>query len=207
MLALGLIETKGLIGAIEAADAMLKAANVKLVSKEKSTATLVTVKIVGDVAAVKSAVDAGAAAASRVGQLVSTHVIPRPSEEIEQLITQNDRIIVISRKKDVKPVKSEEANLFSQEEKPEEKVSKDEIINAAAVNESDEINIEDDIDPEEIDSAQITHEDIPSYEELEKLNVHELRHLARNFDKFPIKGRDISRANRQVLLEYFKLIQ
>ena len=69
LLALGLIETKGLIGAIEAADAMLKAANVKLINKEKITAALVTIEIVGEVAAVKSAVDAGAAAAQRVGNL------------------------------------------------------------------------------------------------------------------------------------------
>ena len=82
--ALGLIETKGLIGAIEAADAMVKAANVKLVGKEKITAGLVTVKIVGEVAAVKSAVDAGAAAAQRVGQLVSAHVIPRPDDQIRR---------------------------------------------------------------------------------------------------------------------------
>src|SRR4030042_3937907 len=86
LLALGLIETKGLIGAIEAADAMVKAANVKLVSKEKISAALVTVKIVGEVAAVKSAVDAGAAAAQRVGQLISAHVIPRPDDQLEGFI-------------------------------------------------------------------------------------------------------------------------
>lgn len=87
LLALGLIETKGLIGAIEAADAMVKAANVKLVSKEKITAALVTIKVVGEVAAVKAAVDAGAAAAQRVGQLVAAHVIPRPDDQIECLIS------------------------------------------------------------------------------------------------------------------------
>ena len=87
LLALGLIETQGLVGAIEAADVMVKSANVKLVSKEKITAGLVTIKIVGEVAAVKSAVDAGAAAAQRVGQLVSAHVIPRPDDQISELIT------------------------------------------------------------------------------------------------------------------------
>jgi microcompartment protein CcmL/EutN len=81
-IALGLIETKGLIGAIEAADAMLKSANVKLVSKEKISAGLVTIKIIGDVASVKSAVDAGAAAAQRVSQLISAHVIPHPDDQI-----------------------------------------------------------------------------------------------------------------------------
>ncbi|MFH0735962.1 MAG: BMC domain-containing protein [bacterium] len=85
-LALGLIETVGLVGAIEAADAMLKAANVKLVSKEKITAAMVTIEIVGEVAAVRAAVDAGAAAAKRVGQLLTAHVIPRPDDQLEPFI-------------------------------------------------------------------------------------------------------------------------
>lgn len=80
--ALGLIETRGLVGALEAADAGLKAADVRLLGTERADAGLVTVKFAGDVAAVKSAVDAGAAAAERVGQLVSVHVIPRPSAGI-----------------------------------------------------------------------------------------------------------------------------
>lgn len=86
-LALGLIETKGLIGAIEAADAMLKAANVTLTRKEKITAAMVTVEVMGEVAAVRAAVDAGAAAAQRVGQLISVHVIPRPDDQLEPFIT------------------------------------------------------------------------------------------------------------------------
>lgn len=80
--ALGLIETRGLVGAMEAADAGLKAAEVKLFGTERADAGLVTVKFVGEVAAVKAAVDAGAAAAERVGQLVAVHVIPRPSPEL-----------------------------------------------------------------------------------------------------------------------------
>ena len=84
--ALGLIETKGLVGAIEAADAMVKAANVRLIGKEGVDAALITVKIVGETAAVRSAVDAGAAAAKRVGELISSHVIPRPADGIEELI-------------------------------------------------------------------------------------------------------------------------
>ncbi len=85
-LALGLIETKGLIGAIEAADAMLKAANVKLVNKEKITAAMVTVEVTGEVAAVQAAVDAGAEAAKRVGQLIAVHVIPRPDDQLDEFI-------------------------------------------------------------------------------------------------------------------------
>ncbi len=84
--ALGLIETRGLVGAIEAADAMVKAARVRLIGKELSTGGLVVVKVVGEVAAVRAAVAAGQAAAARVGELVSTHVIPRPHPETELLV-------------------------------------------------------------------------------------------------------------------------
>ena len=84
--ALGMVETKGLIGAIEAADAMVKAANVTLVGKEQIGSGLVTVMVRGDVGAVKAAVDAGAAAAKRVGELVSVHVIPRPHSDVEGIL-------------------------------------------------------------------------------------------------------------------------
>ena len=84
--ALGLIETKGLVGAIEAADAMVKAANVKLIGNEKVGGGYVTVFVRGDVGAVKAATDAGAAAAERVGELVSVHVIPRPHAELELIL-------------------------------------------------------------------------------------------------------------------------
>jgi microcompartment protein CcmL/EutN len=84
--ALGMIETKGLIGSIEAADAMVKAANVVLVGKEYIGAGYVTVMVRGDVGAVKAATDAGAAAARRVGELISVHVIPRPHAEVEKIL-------------------------------------------------------------------------------------------------------------------------
>lgn len=86
--ALGMIETKGLIGAIEAADAMVKAANVTLVGYEKIGGGFVTVMIRGDVGAVKAATDAGTAAAQAVGELISTHVIPRPHTEVEGIISK-----------------------------------------------------------------------------------------------------------------------
>jgi ethanolamine utilization protein EutM len=86
MEALGLIETKGLVGAIEAADAMVKTANVVLTGKEFVGAGLVCSTVRGDVGAVKAATDAGAAAARRVGELVSVHVIPRPHEEVEKCL-------------------------------------------------------------------------------------------------------------------------
>jgi len=83
LIALGLIETKGMVGAIEAADAMCKAAKVTLLGKEISGGALVTVMVRGEVGAVKAATDAGAAAARRVGELISVHVIPRPAEDLE----------------------------------------------------------------------------------------------------------------------------
>ena len=90
MNALGMIETHGLVAAIEAADAMVKAANVSLTRKEEVGGGLVTVMVRGDVGAVKAATDAGAAAAERVGELISVHVIPRPHEELESILTDPD---------------------------------------------------------------------------------------------------------------------
>jgi ethanolamine utilization protein EutM len=93
--ALGMIETKGFIGAVEAADAMVKTANVVLVGKEYIGAGYVTVMVRGDVGAVKAATDAGAAAARRVGELVSVHVIPRPHTETERILPKggNDPVV------------------------------------------------------------------------------------------------------------------
>lgn len=84
--ALGMIETRGLVAAIEAADAMVKSANVQLVGKEQVGGGLVTVMVRGDVGAVKSATDAGAAAAEKVGELISVHVIPRPHTEVDAIL-------------------------------------------------------------------------------------------------------------------------
>ncbi len=89
--ALGMIETKGFIGAVEAADAMVKTANVVLVGKEYIGAGYVTVMVRGDVGAVKAATDAGAAAARRVGELVSVHVIPRPHTEFEKILPKGNK--------------------------------------------------------------------------------------------------------------------
>jgi len=85
--AIGLVEIKGMVGIIEAADAMLKAANVRLIGKESMDGGFMTVIVEGEIAAVKASVDAGAAAAKKVGEVVSIHVIPRPNEVIEKLLT------------------------------------------------------------------------------------------------------------------------
>jgi ethanolamine utilization protein EutM len=91
MIALGMVETKGLVGAIEAADAMVKAANVVLIGSEYVGGGFVTVMVRGDVGAVKAATDAGAAAARRVGELASVHVIPRPHGDVEMILPQSNK--------------------------------------------------------------------------------------------------------------------
>jgi microcompartment protein CcmL/EutN len=229
LLALGLIETKGLIGAIEAADAMVKAANVKLVSKEKITAALVTIKIVGEVAAVKSAVDAGAAAAQRVGQLVSAHVIPRPDDEIESLISElplksEVEVPVISKPRKIKETEKEEkisANtLFDEVEKKEKSLPKKKSEETSVKSRIEELKSEamkeeedKGISEQEVIEEQAAEETVyggtvvPPVEVLLEMNVHKLRHLARAFENFPIKGRQISRANRDELLEHFNSIR
>lgn len=192
LLALGLVETQGLIGAIEAADAMVKAANVRLIAKEKITAALVTVKVVGDVAAVRSAVDAGSAAASRVGQLVSSHVIPRPDLQLEEIVKDWG--------KSVKPANTDfnihdngEPVKLDKKEIPTKQVKADK--NQSSFFEEDDEN-------EEV--TENSDSEIPPLEELREMNVHDLRKLARVIENFPIKGRDISKANRDLLISYFE---
>lgn len=90
--ALGMIETKGFVGGVEAADAMVKAANVQLVGKEYIGAGYMTIFVRGDVGAVKAATDAGAAAARRVGELISVHVIPRPHDSVEKILPKGGKV-------------------------------------------------------------------------------------------------------------------
>lgn len=173
--AVGLVETKGLVGAIEAADAMVKAAHVILVGKERTDPAMITVKIVGDTAAVRSAVDAGAAAAERVGQLISKHVIPRPAEGIEDLIFA----------KASRTVSEVERLLRGEPVEAEEEVSEDEVA------------------PEEEYSMPegLTDEQQRYFEKLDAMTVHELRRFARGVEGLPIYGREISRANKKRLLD------
>ncbi|MCB0744852.1 MAG: BMC domain-containing protein [Ignavibacteriae bacterium] len=210
--ALGLIETKGLVAAIEAADAMVKAAQVKIISKEKVSGGLVAIKIVGETAAVKSAVDAGAAAAQRVGELVSVHVIPRPDDQIEMLLydsTSKSKGIKKQEKEKTAEVKIQTKIPASQIEKPkEEKVSGEEKVSTKTIV-KEQKNIVKKSEPkiefkkeETLTSKSSTK--VPPISELEILNVHSLRRIARGINEFPIKGREISKANRGKLLDYFK---
>ena len=178
--ALGLVETRGLVAAIEATDAMLKAANVSFAGKSITRPALVTIRVVGETAAVRSAVDAGSAAAGRVGQVVSTHIIPQPDDQLISMLPEID---------DSKPFSRTNEEFNRAEAKTESEVSSDTLARlrkeALGKEEKTEINADD----------------------IESMNVHQLRHMARSIPEFPIKGREISRANRNELLKYFKSLK
>ena len=218
--ALGLVETKGLVAAIEAADAMLKASRVKLVGKERALAGLITIVVVGDVAAVKASVDAGAAAAQRVGELVSVHVIPKPDDQINTILPLEEFKINSASEKIIKPKPSEkitEEKVVKKELKVTPKVKPDIPIKEKLKKEETSITSSDTIarlkrealgkKVDEEKTKKITSTDEINMRELEKLNVHQLRRLARSTENFPIKGREISRANRGQLLDYFQTIK
>ena len=195
--ALGLVETKGLVAAIEAADTMVKTANVILIGKEITRGALVTIKIVGDTAAVRSAVEAGAAAAQRIGELVSKHIIPRPGDGLEELIfaksqlTQNEVEQIFSRE----PASQVKNDFPLQEEKP-----------IALQNENDDkVSVEPKEEPvqEELYTMPegLTPELQVYFKQLDLMTVHELRRFARAVEGLPIYGRQISRANKKELVE------
>ncbi|GJQ20222.1 MAG: bacterial microcompartment protein [Bacteroidia bacterium] len=171
--ALGLVETRGLVGAVEAADAMVKTARVILVGKERTDPALITVKIIGETAAVISAVEAGASAAQRVGELVSKHVIPRPAEGMEDLIYAKASL--------------SEAQVL-------------ELLGRSSEEESEE---ETDAVPEEPYSKpdNLSPEEERYFEKLNEMTVHELRSHARTVEGLSIYGREISRANKKQLIE------
>lgn len=173
--ALGLIETRGLVGAIEAADAMTKAAEVRLVGKERADAGLMTVKVIGDVAAVRAAVDAGAAAAQRVGELVSAHVIPRPADDIEMLIyTPQTKTPSKETEKPKLEPESRETRTPGRASEPEQ---------------------------QELLPAEGGDDEQQYLEWLQGMTVHELRRYARTAEGLNIFGREISRANKEELIK------
>ena len=207
--ALGMVETRGLVASIEAADAMVKAANVQLLGKERADAGLITILVVGETAAVKSAVDAGAVAAQRVGDLVSTHIIPRPDDQINDFILKKSP--VKQKPTELKPIL---------DKKPEkriklDRISKEEILEEAEPEfKSSSSSTIDRLKEEALGSSTIEKSKKPkpksklnySMAELEVMNVHQLRRFARDIEEFPIKGREISRANRGELLDYLKAL-
>lgn len=186
--ALGLIETRGLVGAIEAADAMVKTARVELIGRERVEGGLITVKIKGDVAAVKAAVDAGAAAAQRVGELVSAHVIPRPDQGTEILIHPSPTFRIIPGSSTTKATSPRAA----QPKKPRPAARS--IERRTPPEQPQEKAPE---APPVIDAG-----DEDTYrQQLGSLTVHQLRHYARSVSGLSIAGRQISRANRDDLID------
>lgn len=193
MQALGFIETKGVLVAIEAADAMLKAADVSLLEKTKVGGGLVAVTVTGDVAAVKAAVDAGAAAVERINDaaLVTRHVIARPHDELTAVIGGGT------------PDEPEKEPVPETAEEPAAEVL-EEIPAEEPVEESSN-------EPETVDTIKRETVDLwmkqDGLEEtmkiLEDMKVTELRTLAREYSEFSIAGREISKANKTLLLEEF----
>ena len=194
--ALGLIETRGLVGAIEAADAAVKAADVELIGKERADAGLMTIKLKGDVAAVRAAVDAGAAAAQRVGELVSVHVIPRPDDETEVLIYPPP-----SQTRE-KPRSDEPPQGPASPVKRPPRTGGPAASETPLERESEEVSEasrgpEQELTPRPDNST----DDEPSFlHRLEAMTVQELRRYARGVSGLSLFGRQISRANKEELI-------
>ena len=207
MQALGMIETKGLIGSIEAADAMVKAANVTLIGKEHIGGALVTVMVRGDVGAVKAATDAGAAAAQRVGELISVHVIPRPHMEGESILPHSpegpddeddstDEVVEAA----TEPEEPAEPEQTSAEEL---ETTEEQAENTAAV-------------PEETDAAEnpMTRQKLEAIlqsegieqamSEITFLRLAELRELAKEYPEHTLTDRNLKRIAKGELLEAFR---
>lgn len=185
MKALGMIETRGLVAAIEAADAMVKAANVTLTTKEHVGGGLVTVMVRGDVGAVKAATDAGAAAAERVGELVSVHVIARPHQELEDILGPKAPDAPAGqpdspREPDQEP--EEQATVTAPEQEP-------------AVQEAETAE-EAEAEPE----APLAPEDL-SPENLANMTVVKLRSAARNLNVDNMTRKEIRFANKEILID------
>lgn len=188
MQAFGFIETKGLIAAIEAADAMLKAANVGLVDRVFVKGGLVTIIIEGDVGAVKAATDAGSSAATRVGEVISVHVIPRPHEDVSKMLVRESVAEEISIQDETEAISDEE--VLPEELKIEEAESEG-FSNQELLKDEMETFIKNG------DFDQVL-------KVLESLKVTKLRDLAREYGDFGITGRAISNADRNLLMEEFK---
>jgi ethanolamine utilization protein EutM len=203
--ALGMIETKGLVGAVEASDAMVKAANVKLLGKTMVGGGLVTVMVTGDVGAVKAATDAGAAAAERVGELISVHVIPRPHSELSAILpssntpeSQGSTVKTVDADSEepkavaIKPVKVEIPVASTVDAMPVE-VKAVKTVKATKVKKTAKT--------EKIKALAVSP---ASMSEIEHMTVVSLRRYARQIEGLSISGRIISMANKETLLQEIK---
>jgi len=174
--ALGLLETLGLVGAIEAADAMLKASNVRLIGREITDGAMVTIKVVGEVGAVQASVSAGEAAARKVGQVVSVHIIPRPDEMTEAIVY--DDVVPAANDEPVK--KKTELTTLAQQD----------IFRSVKEDES------------LLKKKRLVKPD----DDYHRYSVAELRKLARSLPNFPLTGREISKSKREELLQFLDYI-
>ena len=211
MQALGLIETKGLVAAIESADAMLKAAEVRLLEKTFVGGGLVTITVTGDVGAVKAATDAGAAAAQRVGELLSVHVIPRPHEELEYILGSSQvdpPVEVLPETEEIKSVQEEEIKPIKEEASKPVKVEASKPVKAE-VSKPVKAKAVTPAEPEELHKETVDKlvkknglkEAIAA---LDSLKVVKLRNLAREYKGFGIAGRMISKADKQMIITEFR---
>lgn len=188
-----MIETKGLVGSIEAADAMLKAANVTLASKTHVGGGLVTVMVRGDVGAVKAAVDAGAAAAERVGELISVHVIPRPADDVEYILdplTPPDP--APEPEPDPEPTPEPEPEQDPQPEPEPEPVQDLQPEPEDASQEEEEEDPEEEAHAAELESL--------SEESMQRMTVAKLRAVARALGKTGMTRREIRFAKKEELI-------
>lgn len=195
MKALGMIETRGLVAAIEAADAMVKAANVSLQCKEHVGGGLVTVMVRGDVGAVKAATDAGAAAAERVGELISVHVIPRPHGEVEEILGELPPPDAAPQPEPHGEEPQPEPEPEPEPEQPPQPIAPPEP--PAAV-----VPPEPEPQPESQSGPRQAAPDggIPTDEELEAMPVVQLRVLARSLNVEGMSRREIRDAKKEPLL-------
>lgn len=196
MQALGMIETRGLLASVEAADAMLKAADVTFLDRTKVGGGLVTISVTGDVAAVKAAVDAGAAAAERLGDglLVTQHVIARPQQDVELLFRPPEE--KAAKPKEIPEEPSDEGGEEPQPQEPEQEPEQPEQpAQKQAVGQ---------ISREWCDALFREEGNARLMELLGSCSVVKLRYLARSYPEFEIAGRAISKANRSRLLKEFE---
>jgi microcompartment protein CcmL/EutN len=222
MQALGLIETKGLIAAIESADAMLKAADVNLLEKTYVGGGLVSIIVTGDVGAVKAAVEAGEAAVRKINStaLVSQHVIPRPHEDLDKIILsavpmKNEDISTTQLEK-TKTQEKQEIKIIEEvnkevpvevEVKVEETVVED-LSDTEFLTETTDAFLETDLhkfyNKEAVDKMVFEYGLEEAIKILSKFKVIELRNLARQYKNFGIAGRRVSKANKMLLLTEFR---
>lgn len=209
MQALGLIETKGLIPAIEAADAMVKSANVSILEKAYVGGGIITVMVTGDVAAVKAAVESGSAAVRNISDesLISEHVIPRPHNELDLILNNkseesnddgNDNTECLELEKNIEV---EEKIITLSDEVKQDEIKQDKVEN----NSKKVLKVKlQDLHKKDVDLLVETKGLDKTIETLLKLKVIKLRNLAREYDDFDIKGRAISKADKNLIISKFK---